>query len=183
MRCVSLTTRMLIHRWLLVGCTHDRFAPIRPDGNVDLCGRVHSALRLSQPSWINEWNGQHCAGKMYINHSFTLLMPFIDASNSAIFASSNAFPPRTARNWNPIGTTTIPRAVIPKAIIGSMLFRCLWRARSTSISKQNKKAQWKWNNTHQVVTHSWNLCAWRVHCEKFFGCRHANANMFRHRHA
>lgn len=143
----ELTTRMSIHGWLLVGCTHDRSVPIRPDGNVDLCGRVHSVLHLSQPIWINEWeriwNGRHCADQMYTKHSFTLLMPFIDASNNAIFASSNALPPRTARNWNPIGTRTIPRAVIPKAIIGSICCLCRCRARSTSISNKNKKSWMK----------------------------------------
>lgn len=68
----ALMTRTLIHGWLLVGCTHDRSVPMGPDGNVDPCGRVHSALRLSQPIWINEWErtwkGQHWPDQMCIQN-------------------------------------------------------------------------------------------------------------------
>lgn len=66
-------------------------------------------------------------------------MPLMEASSRAIFASNNALPPRTAKNWKPIGTKTMPNAVIPNAIIGNIWF-LRWRARPTK-AEQNNKSQ------------------------------------------
>lgn len=47
----------------------------------------------------------------------TLLRPLTLASRRASFDMRKAFPPRTARNWNPIGTKTIRKIVMPINII------------------------------------------------------------------
>lgn len=134
-RCVKSLVLMTVRlrAGLLDACTHDRFVPTDPGDSADRCGTVHSALRWSQPNSVIKNTREFDAANAictYAKHSFTLLTPFIEANSRAIFASSNAFPPNTARNWNPIGTKTIPSAVIPNAIIGSIWLRCRWRARS-----------------------------------------------------
>lgn len=54
----------------------------------------------------------------------TLLRPLTLASSRASFDMRKAFPPRTARNWNPIGTKTIRKIVMPINIIE---IACCWR--------------------------------------------------------
>lgn len=71
---------------------------------------------------------------LYVLFKNTLFNPFIDASSSAIFASSKAFPPSTASIWKPIGMVMIPNAVMPNSIIGKNWLR--WRWRAVSIKKK-----------------------------------------------
>lgn len=102
------------------------------DGGMGRCGRSHSGRRWRQPAFGRmKLAARRARGKsllLWITY-ITFLIPFMDASNRAIFASSSALPPSTAKNWKPIGTMTIPSAVIPNAIIGNICVRrCLARA-------------------------------------------------------
>lgn len=49
------------------------------------------------------------------------LRPWIDVSNKAILAKSKAFPPKTAKNWNPSGIIIMPRPTMPSMTVVSIL--------------------------------------------------------------
>jgi hypothetical protein len=69
----------------------------------------------------------------------TLLRPLTLASNKANFAIRKAFPPSTARNWNPIGTKIIRNTVMPISIIE---MACCWRRlRGVPVSVASKSAE------------------------------------------
>lgn len=142
----SPSTAILVLRCLHLNSLddiHDRCVPNMPrrDGqNVVPDDKVHNGHHSKPPgNKVNEIIvrlSMANSSVFFLSHyQFTRLMPFSDASSRAILERSNAFPAITAKNWNPIGTMTIPKAVTPNTIMGSICCRW-WRARPVAAWKR-----------------------------------------------